>query len=134
MELLRIIFLHFFTFFFYLKVADTALKCFACVTDRFTRKGVDPAPLAKHGLTDELLKKLVSSAMACGNNTSTSMNASMSESRSSSGNVSIIVSVLSMLCRGSPSITHVSFIHNYGYITEEFFFLFILYEKHVLEQ
>lgn len=87
-------------------VADTALKCFACVADRFTRRGVDPAPLAKHGLTDELLKKLVSSAMACGNNTSTSLNASISDSRSSSGNVSIIVSVLSMLCRGSPTITH----------------------------
>ncbi|XP_066922502.1 E3 ubiquitin-protein ligase HECTD1-like [Clytia hemisphaerica] len=87
-------------------VADTALKCFACVADRFTRRGVDPAPLAKHGLTDELLKKLVSSAMACGNNASTSMNASLNESRSSSGNVSIIVSVLSMLCRGSPTITH----------------------------
>jgi len=83
------------------------LKCFACVADRFTRRGVDPAPLAKHGLTDELLKKLVSSALACGNNASTSLNTSMSESRSSSGNVSIIVSVLSMLCRGSPTITHV---------------------------
>lgn len=69
---------------------------------------MDPAPLAKHGLTEELLKKLVSSAMACGNNTSSSLNASSSESRTSSGNVSIIVSVLSMLCRGSPSITHVS--------------------------
>lgn len=87
-------------------VADVALKCFACLADRFTRRGVDPAPLAKHGLTEELLKKLVSSALACNLNTSNSLNASMSESRSNSGNVSIIVSVLSMLCRGSPTVTH----------------------------
>lgn len=87
-------------------VADVALKCFACLADRFTRRGVDPAPLAKHGLTEELLKKLVSSALACNLNTSTNLNASMTESRSSSGNVSIIVSVLSMLCRGSPTVTH----------------------------
>lgn len=30
-------------------VADGALKCFASVADRFTRKGVDPAPLAEFG-------------------------------------------------------------------------------------
>lgn len=30
-------------------VADGALKCFASVADRFTRKGVDPAPLAEYG-------------------------------------------------------------------------------------
>lgn len=30
-------------------VADGALRCFASVADRFTRRGVDPAPLAQHG-------------------------------------------------------------------------------------
>lgn len=31
-------------------VADGALKCFASVADRFIRKGVDPQPLAEHGM------------------------------------------------------------------------------------
>lgn len=30
-------------------VADGALRCFASLADRFTRRGVDPAPLAQHG-------------------------------------------------------------------------------------
>lgn len=30
-------------------VAEGALRCFASVADRFTRRGVDPAPLAQHG-------------------------------------------------------------------------------------
>lgn len=30
-------------------VAEGALRCFASVADRFTRRGVDPAPLAMHG-------------------------------------------------------------------------------------
>lgn len=30
-------------------VADGALRCFASLADRFTRKGVDPVPLAQHG-------------------------------------------------------------------------------------
>lgn len=43
-------------------VADAALRCFASVADRFTRRGVDPAPLAKHGLVTELLARLSSAA------------------------------------------------------------------------
>lgn len=30
-------------------VAEGALRCFASVADRFTRRGIDPAPLAQHG-------------------------------------------------------------------------------------
>lgn len=41
-------------------VADAALRCFASVADRFTRRGVDPAPLAQHGLVKELLARLSS--------------------------------------------------------------------------
>ena len=44
-------------------VADGALRCFASLSDRFTRKGVDPAPLAKYGLVDELIRKLGDSVM-----------------------------------------------------------------------
>ncbi|EDV98881.1 GH13561 [Drosophila grimshawi] len=39
-------------------VSDGALKCFASVADRFTRKWIDPAPLAEYGLVTELLKRL----------------------------------------------------------------------------
>lgn len=43
-------------------VADGALKCFASVADRFTRKCVDPAPLAEYGLVDELINRLSNAA------------------------------------------------------------------------
>jgi len=39
-------------------VADGALRCFASLADRFIRRGVDPAPLALNGLTQELLLRL----------------------------------------------------------------------------
>lgn len=48
-------------------VADGALKCFASVADRFTRKWVDPAPLAEYGLVNELLKRLSNAAGSAGN-------------------------------------------------------------------
>ena len=51
-------------------VADGALRCFASLSDRFTRKQVDPAPLARHGLLDELVKKLGDSIT---NNTASSV-------------------------------------------------------------
>lgn len=38
-------------------VADGALRCFASVADRFTRRGVDPYPLAQHGT--KILQKIV---------------------------------------------------------------------------
>jgi len=45
-------------------VADGALRCFASLSDRFTRKGVDPAPLARYGLVEELNRKLGESVIA----------------------------------------------------------------------
>jgi len=39
-------------------VSDGALRCFASLADRFTRRGEDPAPLASHGLIDVLLQRL----------------------------------------------------------------------------
>jgi E3 ubiquitin-protein ligase HECTD1 len=42
-------------------VADGALRCFASLSDRFARKGADPAPLAQYGLVDELIQKLADS-------------------------------------------------------------------------
>jgi len=87
-------------------VADSALRCFACLADRFTRRGVDPAPLAKHGLSNVLLNKLASSALQYSIDKQSGVQATSPDTRSNAGNVSIVVSVLSTLCRGSPSVTH----------------------------
>ncbi|XP_034255114.1 E3 ubiquitin-protein ligase HECTD1 isoform X1 [Thrips palmi] len=97
-------------------VSDGALRCFASLADRFTRRSVDPAPLAEHGLVHELLAKL--SAAACTTTTAsaghghgpsapapTATAAAMPENKSSAS-VSTIISLLSTLCRGSPGITH----------------------------
>lgn len=104
-------------------VADGALKCFASVADRFIRKGVDPQPLAEHGLVKELLKRLSNAAGNSIPSTSTAGTAPDSLSvapqtpksqtapengRSVHHNISTTISLLSTLCRGSPTITHVS--------------------------
>ena len=41
-----------------IQVSDGALRCFATLADRFSRKNTDPQPLATHGLIDELVKRL----------------------------------------------------------------------------
>ncbi|XP_048585863.1 E3 ubiquitin-protein ligase HECTD1-like isoform X2 [Nematostella vectensis] len=84
-------------------VSDGALRCFASLADRFTRRVVDPAPLAKHGLTGELLRQLASAAGA--NERSTSSSATP-DAKTNNTSVSTIVSLLITLCRGSPAITH----------------------------
>ena len=45
-----------------LAVSECALRCFASLADRFTRRGQDPAPLA----TDNLLRHLLSKLRAAG--------------------------------------------------------------------
>lgn len=98
-------------------VADGALKCFASVADRFTRKGVDPAPLAEYGLVNELLKRLGNAAGGAqtGSGSSSSNNDNTNavtpktqptDANRSSQSISTTISLLSTLCRGSPSITH----------------------------
>ncbi|XP_052130677.1 E3 ubiquitin-protein ligase HECTD1 isoform X3 [Frankliniella occidentalis] len=99
-------------------VSDGALRCFASLADRFTRRSVDPAPLAEHGLAQELLTKLSAAASGCAATTAAGhghgpsgpaagLNASnAAPENKSSASVSTIISLLSTLCRGSPSITH----------------------------
>lgn len=116
-------------------VSDGALKCFASVADRFTRKWVDPAPLAEYGLVNELLKRLSNAAGQAGNTslsvtggtTPTTAGPSTSGAQGetiaapvavpipkaqnadptrSSQSISTTISLLSTLCRGSSSITH----------------------------
>ncbi|XP_072896168.1 E3 ubiquitin-protein ligase HECTD1 isoform X4 [Hemitrygon akajei] len=96
------------------QVSDGALRCFASLADRFTRRGVDPAPLAKHGLTEELLSRMAAagglvaggSSSACKpGRSSTGATPNAADSKLSN-QVSTIVSLLSTLCRGSPVVTH----------------------------
>ncbi|XP_076834406.1 E3 ubiquitin-protein ligase HECTD1 isoform X7 [Brachyhypopomus gauderio] len=95
------------------QVSDGALRCFASLADRFTRRGVDPAPLAKHGLTVELLSRMAAAGGTAAGPSSTckpgraSTGAAPSAADSKLSNqVSTIVSLLSTLCRGSPLVTH----------------------------
>lgn len=93
-------------------IADGALRCFASLSDRFTRRGVDPAPLAQHGLASELLLRLSNAAGSSlntsltGPNVSTASSSGVTAENKSSGSVSTIVSLLSALCRGSATITN----------------------------
>ncbi|XP_034668273.1 E3 ubiquitin-protein ligase Ufd4 [Drosophila subobscura] len=119
-------------------VSDGALKCFASVADRFTRKWIDPAPLAEYGLVAELLKRLNSvggnvnahsSSLSTGlqplsitsitpnqdsvedNSTEEATTVSSSKVKASDSvlspqSISTTISLLSTLCRGSPSITY----------------------------
>lgn len=96
-------------------MSDGALRCFASLADRFTRRGVDPAPLAKHGLTEELLSRMAAAgggaapgpSSACKPGRPSAGAAPSAPDSKLSNQVSTIVSLLSTLCRGSPLVTHV---------------------------
>lgn len=111
-------------------VSDSVLRCFSSLSDRYMRKNIDPAPLAQHGLVDHLLSALASYSKQANNNsgvnstqaapvsgsapsstatTTTTTTSSQppcapSEVRNSAS-CSVIIGLLSSLCRGSPSIT-----------------------------
>ncbi|XP_030855099.1 E3 ubiquitin-protein ligase HECTD1 isoform X1 [Strongylocentrotus purpuratus] len=93
-------------------VADGALRCFASLADRFTRRGVDPAPLARHGLTNELLERLANCGQPASFTTTTTPSstprpaAGATPDSKSNPNISTVISLLSTLCRGSPTVTH----------------------------
>ncbi|XP_071499022.1 E3 ubiquitin-protein ligase HECTD1-like [Diadema antillarum] len=93
-------------------VADGALRCFASLADRFTRRGVDPAPLARHGLTNELLERLANCGQPASFTVTTTQSttprgaAGATPDSKSNPNISTVISLLSTLCRGSPSVTH----------------------------
>lgn len=89
-------------------VADGTLRCFASLADRFTRRGVDPAPLAQNGLIEVLLQRL-QRAGDPGPNTSLSSTpgkVTMTSEVKSNASISTVISLLSTLCRGSPAITY----------------------------
>ncbi|MFH4979391.1 hypothetical protein AB6A40_006100 [Gnathostoma spinigerum] len=110
------------------KVSECALRCFAALADRFIRKSLDPVEMARHGsLVDHLLGSLVPPQMS---NVSSSASLSatgahsvvapgssaslLSAESSSSGQTatqrppsftSVVISLLSNLCRGSAAVT-----------------------------
>ncbi len=97
-------------------VADGALRCFASLSDRFTRKGVDPAPLAKYGLIDELNRKLGDSVVASNVNKWSQQsalpvnlgqdaNSLNNSSKASVVSISTLTGLVSTLCRHSAAIT-----------------------------
>ncbi|XP_060736190.1 E3 ubiquitin-protein ligase HECTD1 isoform X4 [Tachysurus vachellii] len=95
------------------QVSDGALRCFASLADRFTRRGVDPAPLAKHGLSEELLSRMAAAggsvagpSSTCKPGRTSTGGAPSAPDSKLSNQVSTIVSLLSTLCRGSPLVTH----------------------------
>jgi E3 ubiquitin-protein ligase HECTD1 len=105
-------------------VADGALKCFASVADRYTRKGVDPAPLSEYGLVDHLIMRLSNAGGAqlpstssggtqnqnkltvAQASTTTTQKPPANDASKSSQSIATTISLLSTLCRGSPSISH----------------------------
>ncbi|XP_069975691.1 E3 ubiquitin-protein ligase HECTD1 isoform X14 [Penaeus vannamei] len=90
-------------------VADGALRCFASLADRFTRRAQDPAPLAQHCLVTHLLARLAGAAPQPAPGAAAAAPgapAATPENSKTSASVSTVISLLSTLCRGSPSITH----------------------------
>ena len=83
-------------------VSDPAMRCFVTLADRFIRRGHDPAPIARDGLVPELVGRLarIGAAPALGGGAA--------PDKPAGHTVTTIVSLLSTLCRGSPTITHVS--------------------------
>lgn len=95
-------------FYFYFQVADGALRCFASLADRYTRRSLDPAPLARHGLIQDLLSRLrrVGEGAHNSSTASTPGKSSVGADGKTNPSVSTVISLLSTLCRGSPGITH----------------------------
>ncbi|CAD5227639.1 unnamed protein product [Bursaphelenchus xylophilus] len=79
------------------KVAESALRCFAALTDRFIRKSIDPTELAE---PSNLIEHLLTSLLPSGGGHSDGMVTNKSISF-----ISIVLSLLSNLCRGSHKVT-----------------------------
>ncbi|KAI6223048.1 HECT-type E3 ubiquitin transferase [Aphelenchoides fujianensis] len=78
------------------RVSESALRCFAALTDRYIRKSLDPSELAESSnLVEHLLDSLLPST-AEQNEAATNKPASF---------ISIVLSLLSNLCRGSARVT-----------------------------
>lgn len=85
------------------QVAEPAMKSFVALADRFIRRGKDPAPIASEGVQKVLIQRLSSIGQPA-----VVAQATGSAEKPSGQSVNTIVNLLSTLCRGSPTITHVS--------------------------
>ena len=83
-------------------IADPTLKCFMMLADRFIRRGRDPAPIAEKGLVKELIGRLMLLAPP-----TSSGPVGSTPDKTSGHTITTIISLLSVLCRGSPVITRV---------------------------
>ena len=84
-------------------ISNPAMKCFVTLADRFIRRGRDPAPIAEKGLIEELIQQLsqIGQPLAVAQGGAT-------PEKPTGHTVTTIINLLSTLCRGSPTITHVS--------------------------
>lgn len=85
------------------QISEPAMKSFVALADRFIRRGKDPAPIAGEGVQKVLIQRLTSIGQP-----SAVAQASGSGDKPSGQSVNTIVNLLSTLCRGSPTVTHVS--------------------------
>lgn len=84
------------------RVAESALRCFAALTDRYIRKMMNPAELAESSnLVEHLLDSLIPESADMSLNES----GAISYGAKSASFISIVLSLLSNLCRGSAQIT-----------------------------
>ena len=84
------------------------MRCFASLADRYTRRGVDPAPLARHGLIVDLLQRLSAAGTPAPGSSLSSTPGTLTATpeTKSSPSISTVISLLSTLCRGSHNVTH----------------------------
>ena len=87
-------------------ISDPAMKCFVALADKFIRRGEDPAPIAGKGLLKELTQRLAS----VGQSLPIAQGSSTTPDKPSGHSVTTIINLLSTICRGSPTITHVSLV------------------------
>jgi E3 ubiquitin-protein ligase HECTD1 len=90
------------------KISECALRCFAALTDRFIRKQLDPAALATpSNLVEHLLNSLVPTE-SLGKSKLGELNVGEGQERASNRTpafISIVLSLISNLCRGSSTVT-----------------------------
>lgn len=89
------------------QISEPAMKCFVALADRFIRRGKDPAPIVEKGLIEELMRRLSQIGKPL-SSTSQGGGSGATPEKPSGHSVNTIVNLLSTLCRGSPTITHVS--------------------------
>lgn len=91
------------------KVSECALRCFAALTDRFIRKSLDPVDLATpSNLVEHLLNSLLPTSSGIGESAEGEAgdgNAVTIHTTRPASFISIVLSLISNLCRGSAKVT-----------------------------